>query len=72
MNPTNSVEKTSWFHRTWLVIFLCIFCFPVGIFALWKSTEFAPTAKIIGTILSLAIGLFLLWFYIIAYFIRYL
>ncbi len=40
-----------WYDKTWLVIVLCIFVFPVGLYALWKSEQFSKTWKIAGTVL---------------------
>jgi hypothetical protein len=38
-----------WYDRTWLVVVLCIFLFPVGLYALWKSNVIGQTGKLIGT-----------------------
>lgn len=40
-----------WYDTTWLVILLCIFVFPVGLYALWKSEKLAKGWKIAGTAL---------------------
>lgn len=40
-----------WYDTTWLVILLCIFIFPVGLYALWKSEKLAKGWKIAGTAL---------------------
>jgi hypothetical protein len=36
---------TPWYNRKWLVILLCIFFFPVGLYALWKGNVFGTAAK---------------------------
>lgn len=40
-----------WYDKTWLVILLCIFFFPVGLYALWKSSVISKDWKIGGTII---------------------
>lgn len=41
----NETQATKWYDRTWLVVLLCIFLFPVGLYAIWKS-KFAIGWKI--------------------------
>ena len=49
METTNTTE---WYNKTWLVLVLCLFLFPVGLYALYKN-------KTIGTIWKIAIVLFI-------------
>lgn len=49
-------EKTNWYEKEWLVIFLCFFFFPVGLYGLWKSEGFSQGIKLIITI---GLGFFL-------------
>lgn len=53
----NSTTQTKWYDKTWLVIVLCIFFFPVGLYALWKSSVISKGWKIGGTIV---IGIFVI------------
>ncbi len=49
MNPT----PTKWYDRKWLVVILCIFLAPVGLFALWKSRTFGKIGKLIGSVVTI-------------------
>src|SRR5262245_45065083 len=44
MNQTATHEP--WYNKTWLVILLCLFVFPVGLFALWKSGKLGTGWKV--------------------------
>lgn len=44
-----TTESIKWYDRKWLVILLCIFFFPVGLYGLWKASNISKTWKIIGT-----------------------
>ena len=44
-----SLPARQWYDTTWLVIFLCIVFFPVGLYGLWKSGRFSTMWKIAGT-----------------------
>jgi hypothetical protein len=46
-NPAKPSEQ--WYDKTWLVIFLCVFVFPVGLYALWKSAKISKNWKFAGT-----------------------
>lgn len=49
---TNPAKPSAqWYDKTWLVIFLCVFVFPVGLYALWKSANFSKSWKFAGTII---------------------
>jgi len=39
-------DNIKWFNKTWLVIILLIFFFPVGLYGLWKSVKFSNFLKI--------------------------
>lgn len=47
--------EQKWYNKTWLVIVLCIFFFPVGLYALWKNDVIGLIWKIGGTVLIGAI-----------------
>jgi hypothetical protein len=51
---TNSMEQNNtsnaWYEKTWLVILLCVFFFPVGLYALWKNSTISKGWKIGVTI----------------------
>ena len=49
-----TASNGQWYNKTWLVILLCLFIFPVGLYALWKS-EKMPKGWKIG--LTIVIGL---------------
>ena len=51
-NIDNSQE--TWYEKTWLVILLCVFFFPVGLYALWKNSTIAIGWKI-GTTAFIAL-----------------
>jgi Domain of unknown function (DUF4352) len=38
--------ESKWYDRTWIAIFLCVFFFPVGLYALWKNKHLAQGWKI--------------------------
>jgi len=42
----NNTTQPQWYDKTWLVIVLCIFFFPVGLYALWKNSSIAKGWKI--------------------------
>lgn len=46
---TIAATPDHWYNKTWLVILLCFFVFPVGLYALWKSTKIATGWKIGAT-----------------------
>ena len=49
---TNSPKPSEqWYNKTWLVIFLCLFVFPVGLYALWKSSKISKGWKFAGTLI---------------------
>jgi hypothetical protein len=47
------MEKSlsKWYSKQWLVILLCVFFFPVGLYGLWKSESFSKGGKIAITII---------------------
>jgi hypothetical protein len=42
----NQIDQSKWYNKTWLVITLCIFILPVGIYALWKNQSISKGWKI--------------------------
>src|SRR6185437_416431 len=46
----NSSQK-KWYDNTGLVVVLCILFFPVGLYALWKSSVISKGWKIAGTVI---------------------
>lgn len=42
----NSSTQSKWYDKTWLVVVLCIFFFPVGLYALWKNATISKGWKI--------------------------
>jgi len=42
----NSTTQSKWYDKTWLVVVLCIFFFPVGLYALWKNQSISKGWKI--------------------------
>lgn len=38
-------ESTRWYNKTWLVLLLCLFVFPLGLVGLWKSRTIPPLLK---------------------------
>jgi|GEM_PF-2397762 len=51
MTTTTVSTIDQWYDKTWLVIVLCLFIFPIGLYALWKSQKFTKGWKIIGTLI---------------------
>lgn len=47
----NLTKDKKWYDKTWLVVILCIFFFPVGLYALWKNHSISKGWKIGATIL---------------------
>jgi len=43
---SQTIENKKWYEKTWLVILLCIFFFPVGLYALWKNSSISQGWKI--------------------------
>ena len=43
--------KIKWYNKKWIVILLCIFFFPLGLIAIWKSNVIANGWKIAYTII---------------------
>ncbi|TXK52336.1 hypothetical protein FVR03_01080 [Pontibacter qinzhouensis] len=48
--------QNKWYNKTWLVILLLLFIFPVGIYALWKSERIGQLWKI-GITVLLVLGI---------------
>ncbi len=46
----NTNYQNNWYDKTWLVIILCIFIFPIGLYALWRSSAYSKGWKLGGTI----------------------
>ncbi|MBF2710021.1 hypothetical protein [Flavobacterium soyangense] len=46
-NNSNTQTSTTnaWYEKKWLVIFLCVVFFPVGLYGLWKNTTIANNWK---------------------------
>ncbi len=44
--PFVAQKKDIWYEKTWLVVMLCLFFFPVGLYALWKNSLIATGWKI--------------------------
>lgn len=57
---TTSNEATKWYDKNWLVIVLCIFIFPVGLYGLWKSSAIPTHWKIPLTAIILVYGFMLI------------
>lgn len=51
-------EKQKFYKKTWFVILMLIFVFPLGLFLMWKFTSWKKPVKIVVTIL---IALFLIF-----------
>ena len=47
----NSSAQPKWYDKIWLVIILCIFFFPVGLYALWKNQSISKGWKISVTVI---------------------
>lgn len=41
-----STTQNKWYNKTWIVIFLCILFFPIGLYALWKNETITKGWKI--------------------------
>ena len=46
----NSTTQKKWYDKTWLVVVLCLFFFPVGLYALWKNAAISKGMKIAVTV----------------------
>lgn len=42
----NQEINNQWYDKKWLVLILCVFVFPIGLYALWKSNQFSKIIKI--------------------------
>ncbi len=50
-----NTKSNAWFDKTWLVVVLCLFIFPVGLYALWKNTKISKGWKIAVTVIIVLI-----------------
>jgi hypothetical protein len=41
-----NTTSNAWYEKTWVVVLLCIFFFPVGLYALWKNSTIGKGWKI--------------------------
>lgn len=58
-NSNTQLSSTNaWYNKNWLVIFLCVVFFPVGLYALWKNTTIANSWKFAITSLIAIIIIF--------------
>lgn len=51
----NQITQSKWYDKTWIVIVLCIFFFPVGLYALWKNHSISKGLKIVVTVVIVLI-----------------
>ena len=47
----NQKTKKSWYQQTWAIVLLLIFFFPVGLFLMWKYSNWKKPVKVIVTII---------------------
>ncbi|MBQ3045171.1 MAG: zinc ribbon domain-containing protein [Clostridia bacterium] len=52
--------RKKWYEKNWVIILFLIFCFPLGLFLMWKFSNWNKIAKIIVTI---AFAIFKIWFW---------
>lgn len=50
-----STTQPQWYDKKWLVAVLCIFFFPVGLYALWKNKDISKWWKV-GVTAMIALG----------------
>lgn len=50
-NYSSEKNEKKWYDNTWVVVLLCIFFFPVGLYALWKNSTIKKGWKITVTVL---------------------
>ncbi len=56
INSLEKVEKEKWYQKTWVVILLTIFIWPVGLFLMWKyKKEWGKVVKIIITVIAILV-----------------
>jgi hypothetical protein len=46
-----NLTRPKWYNKNWLVLVLCLFVFPVGLYALWKNESIPKSGKIIITVI---------------------
>ncbi|WP_252238860.1 hypothetical protein [Clostridium sp. VAP51] len=46
-----------WYEKTWVIILFLIFFFPVGLYLVWKHSEFSKKTKIIITAVILVVAI---------------
>jgi len=51
-------NEQKWYDKKWLVLVLCLFIFPVGIYAFWKNTTIKPQSKIAIIIIVTLLALY--------------
>ncbi len=58
MTSNPNTENKTWYNKGWLVILLCVMCFPVGLYALWKNETLSKGWKvgIAGLVALMTIG----------------
>jgi TM2 domain-containing membrane protein YozV len=57
-NTAENNGKAEWYDKTWIVTLLCIFFFPVGLYALWQNRSIAQGWKVAVTILIASVVFF--------------
>ena len=50
-----NTTSSAWYEKTWVVVLLCIFFFPVGLYALWKNSTISKGWKIGVTVIIVLI-----------------
>jgi hypothetical protein len=54
--PTGPVAAPKWFDQTWFLVVSLLFCFPVGLFVVWRK-QWTRNVKVLVTAVVLVLGI---------------
>jgi len=63
-----TTKKQEWYHKKWLIIILCIFVLPLGLYAFWKHSKTTNYLKVVYSFLIVIFAPMLFWltFFVLA------
>ena len=73
VNETNeenrkTTKNKEWYHKKWLIIILCIFVLPLGLYAFWKHSKTTNYLKVVYSFIIVIFAPMLFWliFFVLA------
>jgi len=61
LKVVNKTKKQDWYNKKWLIIILCIFVLPLGLYAFWKHSKTTIYLKIVYSFLIVIFAPMLFW-----------